>query len=143
MKSTFVRTAQAQERWLLYDASEHTLGRMASKIAMHLMGKDRPTYTAGQLTGAHVVVVNAKQARTTGVKAQTKTYAHYTRYAGGRKDVAMERVRATRPEDIVALAVRRMLPKTRLGHDMLRRLKVYPGAEHPHTANKPVKVAAS
>ncbi len=140
MKSTFVRTAQAQERWLLYDASEHTLGRMASKIAMHLMGKDRPTYTAGQLTGAHVVVINAAQARTTGVKAETKTYAHYTGYAGGRKDVSMERVRATRPEDIVALAVRRMLPKTRLGHDMLRRLKVYPGAEHPHTANKPVKV---
>lgn len=140
MKSTFVRTAQAQERWLLYDASEHTLGRMASKIAMHLMGKDRPTYTAGQLTGAHVVVINAAKARTTGVKAETKTYAHYTGYAGGRKDISMERVRATRPEDIVALAVRRMLPKTRLGHDMLRRLKVYPGAEHPHTANKPVKV---
>lgn len=142
MKSTFVRTAQAEERWLLYDASEHTLGRMASKIAVNLMGKDRPSYTLGQLTGAHVVVINAAQVRTTGVKAENKTYAHYTGYPSGRKVVSMERVRATRPEDIVALAVRRMLPKTRLGHDMLRHLKVYPGTEHPHTAQKPVKVAA-
>lgn len=141
MKSTFVSSAQAQERWVIYDASEHTLGRMASKIAMQLMGKDRPTYTANQLTGAHVVVIHAEKARTTGVKAETKTYAHYTGYAGGRKDVAMERVRAVRPEDLVWLAVRRMLPKTKLGHDMLRRLKVYKGAEHPHTAQKPVKQA--
>jgi large subunit ribosomal protein L13 len=143
MKSTFVRTADAQERWLLFDASEHTLGRMASKIATHLMGKDRPTYTAGQLTGAHVVVVNAAQVRTTGIKESTKEYAHYTGYTSGRKLVSMARVRANRPEDLVSLAVRRMLPKTRLGHDMLRRLKVYPGLEHPHTAQKPAKVAAT
>lgn len=142
MKSTHVRSVDAQERWVLYDASEHTLGRMASKIAMQLMGKDRPTYTASELTGAHVVVINAAQARTTGIKDQTKTYAHYTGYPSGRKVVAMERVRANRPEDIVSLAVRRMLPKTKLGHDMLRRLKVYPGAEHPHTAQKPVKIAS-
>jgi large subunit ribosomal protein L13 len=139
MKSTHVRAADSQERWLLYDASEHTLGRMAARIAMHLMGKDRPTYTPSELTGAHVVVVNAAKAKFTGTKNDTKTYPHYTRYAGGYKSVGMDHMRAARSEDIVALAVRRMLPKTKLGHDMLRRLKVYPGLEHPHTAQQPVK----
>jgi len=143
MKSTHVRSADAQERWILYDASEHTLGRMASKIAMHLMGKDRPTYTPSELTGAHVVVVNAKGARMSGAKNETKEYVHYTAYTSGRKVVGIDRVRENRPEDMVSLAVRRMLPKTRLGHDMLRRLKVYPGLEHPHTAQKPVKQKAT
>lgn len=140
MKSTHVRSADAQERWILYDASEHNLGRMATHIAMHLMGKDRPSYTPDQLTGAHVVVINAAKAKLTGNKGETKEYPHYTRYAGGLKNVKMADMRVQRPEDIVALAVRRMLPKTRLGHDMLRRLKVYPGTEHPHTAQNPAKL---
>jgi len=143
MKSTHVRATDAEQRWLLYDASEHHLGRMATKIAMSLMGKDRPTWTPSELTGAHVVVINSALARVTGKKAETKIYPHYTRYSGGLKNVPMERVRERRPDDIVALAVRRMLPKSKLGHDMLRRLKVYPGSEHPHTAQKPVKVEPS
>jgi large subunit ribosomal protein L13 len=140
MKSSHVRAADAPERWLLYDASEHTLGRMATQIAMHLMGKDRPTYTPNSLVGAHVVVINAAKAKFTGNKNEAKTYGHYTRYSGGYKDVNMDHMRQFRSGDIVSLAVRRMLPKTRLGHDMLRRLKVYPAAEHPHVAQKPVKV---
>jgi large subunit ribosomal protein L13 len=140
MKSTQVRATEAPERWLYYDASEHTLGRMAAKIAMNLMGKDQPTWTPNQLTGAHVVVINSRQARVTGNKAETNTYAHYTRYAGGRKDVRMADVLARRPNDVVTLAVRRMLPKTKLGNRMLARLKVYPDSEHPHTAQQPVKV---
>ena len=143
MKTTHVRAADVEERWLLYDASEHTLGRMASKIAMHLMGKDRPTWTPSELCGAHVVVINAEKARVTGKKAEAKLYSHYTKYPSGHKQVAMERVRARRPADIVSLAVRRMLPKSKLAHDMLRRLKVYAGAEHPHTAQQPVKVQPS
>ncbi len=115
---------------------------MATKIAMNLMGKDRPTYTANSLVGAHVVVINAEQAKVTGKKSETKTYSHYTKYPGGHKKVSMADVRERRPEDIVSLAVRRMLPKTKLGHDMLRRLKVYPGTVHPHTAQQPVKVEA-
>jgi large subunit ribosomal protein L13 len=140
MKSTFVRTADAQERWILYDASEHTLGRMASKIAMSLMGKDRPTYEPSQLTGAFVVVINSATARLTGTKDDTKIYTHYTKYAGGQRLVPLKNIRRDRPNDIVKLAVRRMLPKTKLGHDMLRRLKVYEGNEHPHSAQQPVKV---
>ena len=142
-KSTHVKASAVEERWLLYDASEHNLGRMAARIAMNLMGKDRPTWTPSELTGAHVVVVNSRLARVSGRKSEQKSYAHYTRYAGGIKDVSMEELRERRPNDIVALAVRRMLPKTRLGHDMLRRLKVYPGADHPHSAQKPEKVEAS
>lgn len=140
MKSTHVRSSEVEERWLLYDASEHTLGRMASRIAMALMGKDQPSWTPNQLTGAHVVVINAEKARLTGDKAATKIYPHYTRYAGGLKEVALADVLERRPADVVTLAVRRMLPKTRLGHRMLSRLKVYPGTEHPHTAQRPVKV---
>ena len=139
MKSTHVRAADVPERWLLYDASEHTLGRMASKIAMQLMGKDRPNYTSNSLIGAHVVVINAAAAKLTGDKGSSKTYAHYTRYAGGYKEVGMAHMRAKRAEDIVGLAVRRMLPKSKLGHDMLRRLKVYSGPQHPHTAQLPAK----
>lgn len=140
MKSTHVRAAECEERWLLYDASEQPLGRMAAEIAMALMGKDRPTWTPSELTGAHVVVIHSARARLTGRKADSKIYPHYTRYAGGLKNVSLADVRERRPNDVVTLAVRRMLPKTRLGHDMLRRLKVYPGGEHPHAAQKPVKV---
>lgn len=140
MKSTFVRSADAQERWYHYDASEHNLGRMASQIAMALMGKDRPTYTPSQLTGAFVVVTNSAKSKLTGTKDDNKLYVHYTQYHSGQKQVALERVRESRPNDIVKLAVRRMLPKTKLGHAMLSRLKVYDGADHPHSAQQPTKV---
>lgn len=143
MKSTHVRAIDVEERWLVYDASQHTLGRMATKIAMHLMGKDRPTWTPSELTGAHVVVINSTQANVSGKKDDQKTYAHFTRFPGGYKVVPISAMRERRPNDIITLAVRRMLPKTRLGHDMLRRLKVYPGAEHPHQAQNPVPVEPS
>ena len=143
MKTTHVRAADVEERWLLYDASEHTLGRMATVIARALMGKDRPTWTPSELGGAHVVVVNSKNVRTTGSKAENKIYPHYTRFAGGLKEVPLQDVLDRRPNDVVTLAVRRMLPKTRLGHRMLKRLKVYPGAEHPHSAQQPVRVEPS
>ncbi len=143
MKTTHVRAADVEERWLLYDASEHILGRMATQIAMALMGKDRPTWTPSELTGAHVVVIHSERVRTSGTKAENKIYPHFTRYAGGLKQVKMADVLARRPNDVVTLAVRRMLPKTRLGHRMLKRLKVYPGAEHPHTAQQPTKVEPS
>ena len=140
MPTTHVRSADLQERWLLYDASQHTLGRLAAQIAMNLMGKDLPTYTPSELNGAFVVVVNAEKVRTTGVKRAQKTYAHYTGYPSGRRVIAYEDLSARRPDEIVRIAVKRMLPKTALGHDMLSRLKVYGGTEHPHRAQKPVLV---
>ena len=140
MKTTNLKPQDVEQRWYVYDASEHVLGRMATQIAMQLMGKDRPTYQPNQLTGAHVVVVNAKGVQVTGNKAEQRTYKHYSGYAGGLKEVAFENVKSRRPEFIITEAVRRMLPKNRIGNDMLRRLKVYAGDEHPHQAQSPVKV---
>ena len=140
MTTTHVRAQETEERWLLYDATEHNLGRMAAVIAMNLMGKDRPTYTPSERCNTHVVVINAAKARLTSKKNEDKEYQHYTGYSNGRKVVNIADVRERRPLDIVNLAVRRMLPKTRLGHDMLRSLKVYAGSDHPHSAQSPVKV---
>ncbi|MFT6831769.1 MAG: large subunit ribosomal protein L13 [Planctomycetota bacterium] len=140
MTTTHVRRQDTEERWLLYDASEHNLGRMAAHIAMALQGKDRPTWTPSERTGAHVVVINGAKPRLTGKKGTDKIYRHYSGFPNGQKYVAIEKVAERRPADIVTLAVRRMLPKTRLGRDMLRCLKVYGTDEHPHTAQSPVKV---
>jgi large subunit ribosomal protein L13 len=104
---------------------------------MQLMGKDRPTYTAHQLTGAHVVVVNAQGARLSGKKNEQKVYMSYSGYAGGLKTTTLEQVRENRPIDIVRESVRRMLPKNRIGREMLRNLKVYSGPDHPHKAQAP------
>jgi large subunit ribosomal protein L13 len=144
MPTTHVRYADLEGpssgRWLLYDASKFTLGRLAAQIAMNLMGKDRPTYTPSEKNGAFVVVIHAEKIRTTGKKAGDKVYAHYSGYPGGRKEVPYARLQERRPEEIVRLAVKRMLPKTALGHDLLSRLKIYAGAEHPHSAQQPENV---
>lgn len=138
--TTHVRSADLKERWLLYDASQFTLGRMAAQIAMNLMGKDLPTYTPSELNGAFVVVVNAEKVRTTGKKDQVKQYFHYSGYPNGRKEIDFADLQSRRPDEIVRQAVKRMLPKTNLGRDMLRRLKIYGGTDHPHMAQQPVKV---
>ena len=138
--TTHVRATDIEERWFLFDASQHTLGKMSADIAHKLTGKDLPTYTASELCGAHVVVINGGQAKVSGIKETQKEYQHYTGYPGGLKSHTLEEMRVRRPNDIVKLAVRRMLPKTRLGHKMLSRLKVYPGTDHPHSAQQPVLV---
>ncbi|MEL6715076.1 MAG: 50S ribosomal protein L13 [Planctomycetota bacterium] len=140
MTTTHVRRQDVEDRWLLFDASEHNLGRMAASIAKALQGKDRPTWTPSERTGAHVVVINGGKPRFSGKKADEKIYRHYSGYPNGQKYVTLEKVLERRPADVVTLAVRRMLPKTRLGRDLLRNLKVYAGEEHPHTAQAPVKV---
>lgn len=140
MPTTHVRSADLSERWIVYDASQHTLGRLAAQIAMNLMGKDVPQYTASEMNGAFVVVVNAEKVRVTGKKREKKVYAHYSGYPGGRKEVPFADLQARRPEEIVCLAVKRMLPKSTLGRDMQRRLKVYAGPDHPHSAQKPLKI---
>jgi len=139
MKTPHIRARDLPERWYVYDASERPLGRMASEIAMRLMGKDRPEYTPSELGGAHVVVINAENVRLSGDKTEQKEYQRYSGYPGGLKRQSLAE---RRPRDVVKLAVRRMLPKTKLGKRMLSRLKVYPGSEHPHSAQKPVKVEA-
>ncbi len=140
MNTTHVRATDVEERWFLYDASQHTLGRMAARIATQLMGKDRPTYTPTETGATHIVVINGASPKLTGTKSKTKTYQHYTGYPDGRRVVALEKVAEKRAQDIVTLAVRRMLPKGPLGYRMLKNLKVYGGTDHPHGAQQPTPV---
>lgn len=124
-------------RWYHVDAEGKVLGRMASEIAVRLMGKDRPEYTPHVDTGAYVVVTNAEKVRLTGKKLTDKQYEQYSGYSGGRKERPAEEMLEDHPEDVVRLAVKRMLPKTKLGDKMLEKLKVYPGPDHPHSYHKP------
>ena len=140
MKTSHIRALDVEERWYVYDATQHNLGRMASDIAMRLMGKDRPTYTPSELTGAHVVVINAEKVRFSGNKLETQAYPKYSGYPGGLYVHDLDTLKRKRPHEIVKLAVRRMLPKNRIGKRMLSRLKVYANDEHPHTAQKPTMV---
>lgn len=140
MATTHVRSATLTQRWLEYDASQYQLGDLASKIAMNLMGKDQPTYQPSELNGAFVVVVNAAQVRLSGTKRDDKSYDFYSGYPGGLKTVSVADMLARRPADVIRLAVKRMLPKSTLGRDMRRRLKIYSAGAHPHIAQQPVKV---
>ena len=142
MTTTHVRAQDTEDRWFLYDASAHPLGRLAATIAMKLMGKDRPSYTPSEPGGTHVVVINGARPRLSGKKGEEKIYRHYTGYPSGQREIPIGKVIERRADDVVTLAVRRMLPKNRLGHDLLRMLKVYPGKDHPHQAQKPTRVDA-
>ena len=140
MKSFMAKKEEAEHKWVLVDAQDAILGRMASKIAPILMGKNKPTYTPHVDMGDYVVVINANKVRVTGKKAQTKEYDYYTHFPGGHKYVSFADMMAKKPEKIIELAVRRMLPKSKLGKQMLKKLKVYRGADHEHQAQKPEKI---
>jgi large subunit ribosomal protein L13 len=119
------------------DATDKVLGRLAARVATILMGKHRPTYTPSVDTGDFVVVINAEKVRVTGKKRQDKEYDWYTRYPGGHKSMSFDRMQQKHPERIIELAVQRMLPKSRLGDKLGKKLKVYAGSEHPHQAQQP------
>ena len=123
--------------WLVIDASQYTLGRLASAIALRLRGKHRVTYTPHVDTGDYVVVINAEKVQVTGRKERNKLYHRHSGYPGGIKSVNLAAMRERHPEDVIRLAVKRMLPRNPLGRSMLRKLKVYQGAEHPHSAQLP------
>jgi len=139
MQTRFARKEDYKDnrRWYHVDATGKVLGRMATRIAMALMGKDRPEYTPHVDTGAFVVVTNAEKVAISGNKANTKTYARFSGYPGGYKEVSFQEMMRKHPERVIREAVRRMLPKNALGEDMLRKLKVYAGPKHPHTYHKP------
>ena len=140
MKSYTAQKNDIVHDWKLVDADGAILGRLATKIAMILMGKTKPTYTPNVDTGDYVVVVNADKVRVTGTKAGYKEYDSYSGYPGGRKVVSFEDMMAKTPEKVVTLAVKRMLPKNKLGRNMLEKLKVYSGPEHNHAAQNPEKI---
>ena len=124
-------------RWHVIDAQDVVLGRLASKAAVLLMGKSKPSYTPFLDTGDHVIVINAAKVRLAGRKEQTKIYRHFTGYPGGLVETNIRKVRQHRPARIVEEAIAGMLPKTKLGKQMFRKLKVYAGDRHPHAAQQP------
>ncbi len=136
MKTYMAKKGEVEQKWLLVDATDKIVGRLATEIATILMGKHRPTYTPHVDTGDYVVVVNVENIRFTGKKWQNKKYAWYTGYPRQRTVTAEVR-HQRKPEMILSEAVRRMLPKSKLGRVMLSKLKVYAGPSHPHTAQQP------
>ncbi len=134
MKTYSAKAQEIDAQWHVIDASDKTLGRLATQVATLLMGKHKPTYTPNLNTGDFVVVVNAAKVRVTGRKAQQKLYYRHSGYPGGIRSTTFERMMETHPTRTVEYAVEGMLPKNRLGRSMLRRLKVYPDKNHPHEA---------
>jgi large subunit ribosomal protein L13 len=137
MKSYLAKAGEAGGEWHLVDAGGKVVGRLATELATILMGKHKPTYTPHVLSGDFVVVINAEQLKLTGRKLEQEAYDYYTYYPGGHKIVPIAKLMKTHPDRVLRLAVRRMLPKSKLGRAMLSRLKIYRGAEHPHAAQQP------
>lgn len=140
MKSYMAKKNKVEQKWLLVDADGAVLGRMAAEIAPILMGKTKPCYTPHVDTGDYVIVVNAEKVKVTGKKAEQKQYDYYTHFPGGHKYVSFAKMMEKKPERVIELAVRRMLPKNRLGRQMLKKLKVYQGPSHEHQAQQPEKI---
>jgi len=135
---TFTATPQTIERdWCLVDATDKTLGRLASEVASRLRGKHKPTYTPHMDTGDNIIIVNAEKIKVTGNKEADKMYYHHTGYVGNLKSIALGKQRQQHPERILETAIKGMLPKNPLGRAMFRKLHVYAGPEHPHAAQQP------
>jgi large subunit ribosomal protein L13 len=141
MSTYFPKQGEIARKWYVVDASGQTLGRLASQVARILMGKENPKYTPFIDTGDHVIVINAEKVRTTGMKAEQKSYQHYTGYPGGLRTEDFRKRFDRKPELIIEEAVSRMLPKSRMGKQMFTKLKVYRGEKHPHEAQKPEALA--
>lgn len=141
MKTYQAKKEAFERKWYLVDAADVPLGRLASKLAMVLRGKDKPTFTPHVDTGGFVVVVNADKIRLTGKKATDKFYYRHSQTPGGLKTTSAREMLTKHPERLVALAVKGMLPKSRLSQKQLTKLKVYAGEDHPHAAQKPEKIS--
>ncbi|RME75362.1 MAG: 50S ribosomal protein L13 [Planctomycetota bacterium] len=137
MKTTVITKATQDRQWVLVDGENQVLGRLATQISKILQGKHKANYTPHMDNGDFIVVINAEKIRVTGNKALQKKYYRYTGYPGGLREVPFEKMKEQKPEQILKLAVKRMMPKTRLGRKMLKKLKIYPGPEHPHAAQNP------
>ena len=136
--STYMASASNIERkWYVVDAADYTLGRLASQVASVLRGKNKPTYTPFIDCGDNVIVINADKVKVTGKKLDQKIYYHHSDYVGGMKEQTLKEKLAKKPEDVIYLAVKGMLPKGPLGRQMIKKLHVYAGAEHNHAAQQP------
>ena len=137
MKSFMASPSTIERKWYVVDATGHTLGRLASEIASILRGKNKPTYTPHIDTGDYVIVVNADKIQVTGKKLDQKVYYNHSDYVGGMKETTLREKMAKKPEDVIYLAVKGMLPKGPLVREMITKLHVYAGADHKHQAQKP------
>ena len=140
MKTYYAKPSEVQREWLLVDATDMTLGRLASEVAQILRGKNKPTYTPHIDTGDFVVIVNAEKIKITGAKATDKVYYRHTGYVGHLKSETFTEAMEKHPTRVIEHAVRGMLPKGTLGTQMYKKLKVYAGPEHPHQAQNPGKI---
>ncbi len=138
MRTTFIaKTAEVERKWLVIDAENKTLGRLASEIASILGGKKKPIFTPFIDTGDYVIVINAEKVAVTGKKLTDKLYRHHTGWTGGLKETTLSEMLQKKPEEVIRLAVKGMLPKNTLGKHMLKKLHVYAGPDHKHEAQKP------
>ena len=137
MNSFMANPAKVERKWYVVDATGYTLGRLASEVAKVLRGKNKPVFTPHVDTGDYVIVVNADKIKVTGKKLAQKIYYHHSDYVGGMKETTLREMLAKKPEKVVELAVKGMLPKGPLGREMFTKLHVYAGAEHPHAAQQP------
>jgi large subunit ribosomal protein L13 len=137
MKTFTAKPHEVKRDWFILDAAGQVLGRVAAEVARRLRGKHKPEFTPHVDTGDYIVVVNADKLRVTGNKAKQKLYHRHSTYPGGIYSTSFEKLQAKHPERVLQLAVKGMLPKGPLGYAMLRKMKVYPGAEHPHSAQQP------
>lgn len=137
MKSYMASPATVERKWYVVDATGHTLGRLASEVAKVLRGKNKPIFTPHFDTGDYVIIVNAEKIKVTGKKLDQKIYYHHSDYVGGMKETTLKEMMAKKPEKVIELAVKGMLPKGPLGRQMYKKLHVYAGPEHGHEAQKP------
>jgi len=143
MKTYSAKPAEVQQDWLLVDATDKTLGRLATEVAARLRGKHKPEYTPHVDTGDYIVIINAEKIRVTGKKATDKMYHHHTGYPGGLKSISFNKLIDKAPERVIQNAVKGMLPKNPLGRAMFGKLKVYAGGDHPHQAQQPQELNLS
>lgn len=137
MKSFMAKTNEIERKWYVIDAEGKVLGRLATEVATILSGKNKPTYTPHVDTGDYVVIINAEKIKLTGKKLEQKNYSYHTGYPGGLKQVPYKDLIVSKPEKIIELAVKGMLPKSSLGRNMIKKMKVYSGPEHKHEAQMP------
>lgn len=141
MKTISAKPESVERDWYVVDATDKTLGRLATEVARRLRGKHKPIYTPHVDTGDYIVVVNAEKVKVTGNKTTDKVYYHHTGFPGGIKGITFDKLIAKKPQQVIELAVKGMLPRNSLGRTMMRKLKIYAGPEHPHAAQQPKELA--
>ena len=140
METSYIKASQIDKKWFVVDATDKTLGRLSSKVAQILRGKNKVHYTPHMDMGDFVIIVNADKVKLSGNKASTKDYFKHTNYPGGAKNISIKVMKEKKPEFILMNSIKGMLPHNRLGKQILTHLKVYAGSEHPHSSQKPIKL---